>query len=441
MAQSSAAVSNRSPKSVPPKSSKKGKGLTAAQKRRQSSAQLMLISGGQPAGMPEQPKPFAFQARASKISRNLMGRGLDVVIVSPTGSGKTVMAGLTVQGVPADEVMAVSHSNALCDQLAERLCPQSVTVQGVLAGWRPVKPPRIIIWDESHHSEGEVWRTLRTEIFPKAQLLGLTPCPQRSDGRALAQFDELVQAATYSELLELGIIVPCKVSGPEAIYGDKRPDPVKAYLKGAAGKKTILFLPDTTVADECTKQLTRHKIAVGSYHSNMPRGERKALFSKFRTGEIMAICTVHALSEGIDVPDAQVGILAQRCESMSLYINSVGRILRSAPGKREAHLIDLTGASLRHGNPCTDHDFSLFGAGVYRKEDREPVERGEVDRTPLPTYDAKLVTWYDVKWPTQDDKRRQMGWLRRHAQANGYGEETADTAFRALFGGRAEAAQ
>jgi superfamily II DNA or RNA helicase len=395
----------------------------------------MLIQGGEPVGMPKQPKPYPFQERAAKITRRALAKGLNVCLVSPTGSGKTNMAGISIEGLAADEVCAVSTSTALQDQLHERLCPQSLTVQGVLLGMRPVKPPKIVVWDECHHSEADRWRELKREAFPKAQFLGLTPAPQRGDGRAHSQFDEMVVAAHYSELMEWGIIVPCKVSGPEAIYGDKRPDPVRAYMRGALGKKGIIFLPDTMVADDVAKHLIRNKVNAAAYHSNMARGQRKDLFAQFRTGEVQVICAVHALSEGIDVPDAEVGILAQRCENVSQFINSVGRILRSSPetGKKYAHLIDLTGASLRHGHPCSDRDYSLYGAGIYSKETRDDVERAAPDRTPLPTYDANLVTWFDHKWPSVDDKRKQLAFLKRQAAQTGYDERTAERAYKLMF--------
>lgn len=409
------------PKSAP-KSSKRSSSAPPASAK----TEIVLINGRAPL-----PPPFPFQERASHSAKHLLKQGLSTVIVSPTGSGKTNMAGYTIANIPSDEVLAISHSTPLCDQLEERLCP-SMTVQGVLAGWRPKKKPRLLIWDECHHSAAEEWGTV-LDIYKGVPVLGLTPCPQRSDGRALHAFDEMIVAAHYSELISDGVIVPCKVSGPEVVSSEKKPDPVKAYLSGGEGKKALFFMPDIATADEVTKRLKRQSIAVGSYHSAMTKVQRKNMFAQFRTGEITVIVAVFALSEGIDVPDAEVGVLMQHCAGLSQYLNAVGRLLRASTGKKFAHLIDLTGASLRHGHPCADRDYSLYGTGVRLKDDDRNITREYSAPGNVPLYDAKLVTWYDWKWPTPDDRRRQLGWLRRQAAHQGLSEEYAQRAFKMLF--------
>jgi superfamily II DNA or RNA helicase len=400
---------------------------------------------------PVQPEAYGFQVRAADKICKFLAQGADTCLVSPTGSGKTVIAGTALQRMVQHlaraqakplRAISISHSNPLCDQLEERLCP-SFTVQGLLEGHLPDYQPDLVIWDECHHSEGDLWNTVRG-LFKKAVLLGLTPTPQRSDGRALGLFQELVVAAHYSELIDEGIIVPCKVSGPQAVHTDKKPDPVQAYLDAGEGKKGLFFLPNIAAAEDAAKQLQRRKVSAAAYHSHLGKTVRKDMFRAFATGELHVIVTCFALSEGIDVPDAHVGVLAQQCTGLSQYLNTAGRILRSAPGKRFAHLIDLTGARLRHGNPTIDRDYSLHGAGIYRKNDDIDYGGREYSgREELPQYKAKIVVWDDYKWPTQDDKRRQLSWLKRQAAQGGYTEEHAAQAFKMLFGskGNAEAAQ
>jgi len=425
------------PASEPPKSQKP-----------KSQAQLALVEPGA-YQYPPQPPAHTFQKRAADKACKFLAQGANVCVVSPTGSGKTVIAGhilhrmvahlATHQAKPL-RAISVSHSNPLRDQLEERLCP-SFTVQGLLAGNLPDYKPDLVIWDECHHSEGDFWVTAR-KLFPKAALLGLTPTPQRSDGRALGLFDEMVVAAHYSELICEGIIVPCKVSGPRAVHTDKRADAVHAYIDAGNNEKALFFMPDIEDANDVAKQLQRRKVNAAAYHSHLGKTARKEMFAKFRTGELQVIVTCFALSEGIDVPDAKVGVLAQQCHGVSQYLNTAGRILRSAPGKKFAHLIDLTGARLRHGNPTIDRDYSLYGAGIYRKDDGlDTSEREYQGRADVPTYKAEIVVWDDWKWPNPDDKRRQLAFLRQQAGQHGYTEEMAEKAYRALFGENAEAAQ
>lgn len=441
------AESQRSPKSGP-LSSKRGNGApksTAPPSQAAASAQLSFVESRE-CYLVNQPPAYGFQKKAAERVCKFLAQGANTCLVSPTGSGKTVIAGTVLSRMAIElakkelgiKAMAVSHSNPLRDQLEERLCP-SYTVQGLLSGNRPDWKPDVIVWDECHHSEGDYWVTLR-KLYPKALLLGLTPTPQRSDGRALGLFDEMVIAAHYSELIHEGIIVPCKVSGPRAIHTDKRPDPVQAYVDKGEGKKALFFLPDIASANDVAQQLQKRKINAAAYHSHLGKTARKEMFAKFRTSELQVIVTCFALSEGIDVPDAEVGVLGQQCHGVSQYLNTVGRILRSAPGKKFAHLIDLTGARLRHGNPTIDRDYSLYGAGIYKKlEDTEEREHEYSGREEVPSYKAEIVVWDDWKWPTQDDKRRQMSWLRQQAAQHGYGEEAASAAFKVLFGVKEQA--
>ena len=416
------------PKSAP-KSSKRKPPPPASVK-----AQIVLVNGRLPL-----PEPFPFQARAARSTKRLIGQGIDTVVVSPTGSGKTNIAGYTVADIPNDELLAISHSHPLCDQLEKRLCPSN-TVQAVLSGWRPKKKPRLLIWDECHHSAAEMWREAR-DVFKSIPVLGLTPCPQRADGRALDCFQEMIVAAHYSELMQDGIIVPCKVSGPEYVTNDKLPDPVKAYISGGENKKALFFLPDIETANEVTKRLKRQQYEVGSYHSEMTTKQRDDMLEQFRTGAITVICAVDALSEGIDVPDAEVAVLMQHCAGIAQYLNAVGRVLRRSEGKKFAHLIDLRGASLRHGHPCADRDYSLYGAGMRPKNDDRNFTREYSEPGNVPLYDAKLVQWYDWRWPTVDDKRRQLGWLKRQAATQGLSEEFAERAMKMLFDNEREAAK
>ena len=383
--------------------------------------------------LPQQPEPYGFQKRCIEKSRKHLANGLNVVVASPTGSGKTVIAGHIIRGIDPERVISVSHSNPLCDQLEERLC-RSFTIQGLLLGHRPEKSPQLIVWDECHHSEAEEWKTLH-EIYPKAQLLGLTPCPQRGDGKALSLYDEMEVAAHYSELLAEGIIVPCRVTGPEAFYFDKRPDPVQAYMEAGERQKGIFFLPDTHEADDTAKALKRRGVIAESYHSHMTKKQRKELFTRFASGETKILVSCFALSEGIDVPDAAVAVLAQRCSTQAQYVNTVGRILRSAPGKKYAHLIDLTGARWRHGRPTDDREYSLDGNGCRLKDpNQERHDRGGYgEREALPQYKAKLKVWDDWKWPTAEDRRRGMAWVKQYASEHGYTAEQAEKAFKTLF--------
>ena len=74
------------------------------------------------------------------------------------------------------------------------------------------------------------------------------------------------------------------------------------------------------------------------------KAERREILKKFRDGEYKAIASSQVLDEGIDVPDASVGVIISGTGSSREFIQRLGRILRPAPGKERAILYELVSA-------------------------------------------------------------------------------------------------
>jgi superfamily II DNA or RNA helicase len=64
------------------------------------------------------------------------------------------------------------------------------------------------------------------------------------------------------------------------------------------------------------------------------RKEREAALARFRDGSLRALVSAQVLNEGIDVPDADVGIVVSGRGGEREHVQRVGRILRPGPGKR-----------------------------------------------------------------------------------------------------------
>ncbi|MBO8180656.1 MAG: DEAD/DEAH box helicase [Archaeoglobus sp.] len=71
------------------------------------------------------------------------------------------------------------------------------------------------------------------------------------------------------------------------------------------------------------------------------RDEREEILEGFKTGRFRAIVSSQVLDEGIDVPDANVGVIMSGSGSAREYIQRLGRILRPSKGKKEAVLYEL----------------------------------------------------------------------------------------------------
>jgi hypothetical protein len=101
-------------------------------------------------------------------------------------------------------------------------------------------------------------------------------------------------------------------------------------------------------------------------------------------------------------------------------------------------LLDLTGASFRHGPPTIDREYSIRGTGISRRGGQSGAdwynERGPRTPPDLGSYDAELECTYDFLAPTAHDKRRHLGWLIQQAGRRGWGKDVAVAAFATLFG-------
>ncbi len=62
--------------------------------------------------------------------------------------------------------------------------------------------------------------------------------------------------------------------------------------------------------------------------------ERKSLLAAFASGELPVLITARVLNEGVDVPDANVGVILSGSGSVREHVQRLGRILRKRPDKR-----------------------------------------------------------------------------------------------------------
>jgi superfamily II DNA or RNA helicase len=71
-----------------------------------------------------------------------------------------------------------------------------------------------------------------------------------------------------------------------------------------------------------------------------PRRERREILERFKRGAYRAIVTSQVLDEGVDVPDASIGLILSGTGSSREYVQRLGRILRKRPGKH-AKIIEI----------------------------------------------------------------------------------------------------
>ena len=97
-----------------------------------------------------------------------------------------------------------------------------------------------------------------------------------------------------------------------------------------AGPARILtFHERVTEAEELYRRFhSRFGARVAIEHSNLPDTIRLKALDNFRSGQVQILVSVRSLIEGIDVPEADVGISVAASSSVRQRIQSLGRVLR-----------------------------------------------------------------------------------------------------------------
>jgi DNA repair protein RadD len=332
-----------------------------------------------------------YQERAiHKVEQLWAGGARSVCLVAPTGSGKTEMGARLVRDY---RTIWAAHRRELVQQAAGRLerlygkgnvgeiMPggrsnpeariQVGTVETLLG--RDAHPIELLVLDEAHHYVAPWWKELVAR-YPKARTVGLTATPQRKDGTALGDiFEKLEVAASYKELLEQGVIVPWTIYAPPTALGhDYAMDVLEAWRLYSGGDRTFAYFLRRKEAYKQAARWRANGIVAKTIESKTDLPLRAAHMEGFRGISVQVLTNVYTLTEGVDVPDASVILLARPFHHRSGYIQACGRAGRSAEGKTHAVLIDLCGSSSLHGSPVDDVIHSLDG--MPKAEGRDDIE-------------------------------------------------------------------
>jgi superfamily II DNA or RNA helicase len=109
---------------------------------------------------------------------------------------------------------------------------------------------------------------------------------------------------------------------------------IEDILQRHPNDKVIVFSEYVDMVDRISRALLLPAI---TYRT--PTAERRAILEGFRSGALGKLVTGRVLNEGVDVPDANVAIIASGSASMREYVQRLGRVLRPKPG--EALLYEL----------------------------------------------------------------------------------------------------
>ena len=327
------------------------------------------------------------------------------LLVAATGAGKTIILAAITQAVAARgrRVLILVHRRELIRQASAKLTQAGVSHGIIAAGFEPsVHPvqvasvqtlarrlkrqncqPDLIVIDEAHHAIAGTWANVISH-WPDSLLLGVTATPVRQDGRGLgAMFDRLVLGPSTAELVAARYLTPVKIYAPPQVAdltgirtraGDyandqaaaamTRPtvtgDAITHYQRIAAARPAIAFCCNVNHATTVSDAFNAAGISAATLLGNTT--DRDALVARFAAGELQVLVTVDVVSEGFDCPGAAVAILLRPTQSEGLYLQQVGRVLRPAPGKAAAIILDHVGNVHRHGFPDDVRPWTLDDA-------------------------------------------------------------------------------
>ncbi len=358
-----------------------------------------------------------------------------VLAYLPTGGGKTRVATAITQmtlSKSRGRVVVLANRKQLVHQFAAALRAAGLDV-GILQGENThglhhrvvvasidtiharnclFDDVALFIIDEAHACAGsEKYRSLLFR-YNRAPCIGLSATPfARGLGKPYPEladrplFEELVIGATVQSLVDAGHLTDLEIYAPSCpdMTGAKtsrtaegeqdyrqadieeaadRPelvgDILRHWFKLAGGVKTICFASSIAHSQHIVEQF--HAAGVTSEHLDcyMDDETRADILGRFERGDFTLLSNVSLLSEGFDVPDTSCMILARPTKSLTRFLQMVGRVLRPAPGKIRALLLDHSGSVERIGHPFDDLPLELNDGNANksggRKEERKKSE-------------------------------------------------------------------
>jgi superfamily II DNA or RNA helicase len=337
-----------------------------------------------------------YQLRAVEAVRDAFGRVKRVLLVLPTGAGKTHTAAALIARAHArgKRCLFLVHRREIVLDTARRLAAAGIPCGVVMAGQptteapvqvasvqtiaaRELAPPAdLLIWDEAHHVAADTWRAIAAQ-YPAAYHLGLSATPVRSDGQGLRDaFDELVVGSTIAELVGLGVLAPVDVVGPARRQSALSMAPFEAWQQHAGGRPTVAFCATIAESRALVAALAEQGVAAAHVDGDTSRRRRDAILEDFAAGRLDVVSNVAVLTEGWDCARAEVILLARGCDSPGTLLQTIGRGRRygADPSKR-CLLVDLCGAVHQHGMPDSERDWTLDGLRAPAKGSADAIRQ------------------------------------------------------------------
>ena len=346
-------------------------------------------------------KPRQYQIEAVKTILTKWQEGVTRQLISlPTGVGKTLIVGLVAEAL-RERTLVLAHRDELLHQakskiklvypdadigflkasehggLNSQICIASIQTAVRHTEELALRGYKLLICDEAHHAPSKSYKKVFDACaFMSGQadklLLGVTATAYRGDSTGLDEvFQEIVFERTISTMMKGGYL--CDVRCLEVNTGEdiscvhlrtgdfavnelaqvidipeRNALVADTYLEYGEGRRGVVFGVKVEHALHLAEAFRERGVACEAVYGDMPEEQRRDVLQRYADHELQILTNVGVLTEGWDVPDTDIIMMARPTKSRGLYVQCVGRGLRLAPNKKDCLLIDFVDLAKRH---------------------------------------------------------------------------------------------
>ena len=258
-----------------------------------------------------------------------------------------------------------------------------------------------IVVDEFHHAAAPTYQKLMTYYQPKI-LLGLTATPERMDGKSILPYfnSRIAAEIRLPEAIDRKLLCPFQYFGVtdtidldklkwaaggydrselsnlytmSGIIAQRRADHVISsllkYVTDIDEVKGLGFCVTVDHAKFMSDYFNEHNIPSMYLTGQSPDEERKLAKTRLINGEVRFIFVVDIYNEGVDIPEVNTVLFLRPTESLTIFLQQLGRGLRLAEGKECLTVLDFIGQANRKYN--FEDKFAALLSNTTRSVTRE----------------------------------------------------------------------
>lgn len=346
------------------------------------------------------------------------------ILVMPTGGGKTHTAAVIIRmalakgrrvwflahlreilDATAGKLRAerINHGFIMAGRMADRRQPvQIVSVQTAVRRLDRLEKPNLIIIDEAHLAVAATYQEILNWAGPSCWRLLLTATPIRLDGRGMGEVaDIIINTCTTEELIDEGLLAPIKyyapsgpdLSGVKTLGGEfnqgelakvmLKPkitgSAVAHYAKLARNRPAVAFCVSVEHAQHVAQEFQSAGFRALAISGDSDPVIRDSALKDLQNGRLDVVCNCQLWVAGVDAPAISCIIQLAPTQSLVKYLQSIGRGLRTHPGKQDCVILDHAGNSERHGSPLLEREWTLEA-----KEKKKSAKKSEVPAKSCP---------------------------------------------------------